>query len=187
VAVARRLTGAAQVIEIPGGLHDSTRRPRHLRVVSNGNWYLAAPGLLAKVGFGELAIADLDAVAADLGERVFVAHPEVKQIERHLGPTPPRLTRRLRWFEGLSEPFRPGLNAIARGAQVAVLPAGGPGPSGVVWVDGERVFGPGEVVPLPWTDPLVSLTVVRPRAVAVAMRAVIGPGGPKRASLPEDA
>lgn len=174
------------MIEIPGGLHDSTRRPRHLRVVSNGSWYLAAPGLFAKVGFGELAIADLDAVAADLGEKVFVAHPQVKQIERYLDATPPRLTRRLRWFEGLSEPPRPGVNAVARGAQVAVLPGGGPGPTGVVWVDGDRVFRPGEVVPLPWTAPLVSLPVVRPRAVAAAIRAVIGPDGPKRASLPEE-
>lgn len=173
------------MIEIPGGLHDSTRRPRHLRVVSNGSWYLAAAGLLAKVGFGELALADLEAVSADLGARVFVAHPEVRQLERYLSGSP-RLTRRLRWYEGLSEPLQPSVGAVARGARVAVLPAGGPGPSGVVWVDGDRVFRPGEVVPLPWTEPLVSLEVVRPRAVTAAIRAVIGPGGPKRVQAPED-
>jgi hypothetical protein len=173
------------VIEIPGGLHDSTRRPRRLRVVSNGSWYLAAPGLLAKVGFGELALADLEAVFADLGERVFLAHPEVKPIERYLTGSA-RLGRRLRWYERLSEPPQPSLAAVARGAQVAVLPAGGPGPSGVLWVDGERAFHEGETVPLPWTDPPVALRVIRPRAVAAVMRAVVGPGGPKRVQAPED-
>lgn len=168
------------MIEIPGGLHDSTRRPRHLRVVSNGNWYLAGAGMLAKVGFGELALADLQAVQAELGERVFLAHPEVRPIEKYL-TGPPRLNRRLRWYEKLSSPPQPSLAAVARGAQVAVLPG-----SGVVWVDDEKVFRAGETVPLPWTKPPVELLVVRPRTVMAAMRQVIGPGGPKRVQAEEE-
>jgi hypothetical protein len=169
------------VIEIPGGLHDSTRRSRQLRVVSNGDWYLAAAGMLAKVGFGELAMADLEAVYADLGERVFVAHPQIRPLERYLGGSK-WLLRRIQWYEGLSAPPLPTVAAVARGAQVAVMPA-----VGVVWVDGEHVFRNGETVPLPWTDPPVELLVVRPPAVTAAMRRVIGKGGPKRVQpTPED-
>lgn len=167
------------MIEIPGGLHDSTRRPRHLRVVSNGNWYLAAPAMLVKVGFGELALDDLRSVAEELGRRVFVAHPEVRSIERYL-PRSGWLVRRLHWYEGMAAPPLPTLAAVARGAQVAVVPE-----QGVVWVDGEGAFRPGEVVPLPWTDPLVELPVMRPRQLAAVMRGVIGAGGPKRVQPPE--
>jgi hypothetical protein len=168
------------VIEIPGGLHDSTRRLRRLRVVSNGDWYLAGRGLLRKVGFGELAMADLEAVSGDLGERVFVAHPLVRPIEQFLtGPS--RLNRRLTWYDRLSKPPQPTVAAVARGAQVAVLPR-----EGIVWVDGERAFRAGENVPLPWTSPEVVLRVVRPRTVTRAMREVIGRGGPKHVQLPDD-
>ena len=167
--------------DIPGGLHDSTRRPRQLRVVSNGDWYVAAPGTLKKVGFGELAIADLEAVRNDLGDRVFLAHPQVRSIERYLG-RPARMPRRMRWFERASQPIQPSVAAVARGAQVAVLPE-----VGVVWVDGEGIFREGDEVPLPWTEPPVVMRVARPRSVASAMRRVIGPGGPKRVqSPPED-
>jgi hypothetical protein len=169
-----------RLIEIPGGLHDSTRRPRHLRVVSNGSWFLAGEGTLAKVGFGELGMADLRAVQKDLGERVFLAHPEARPIEAYLrGPA--RFAKRLRWFESLSSLPEPSLAAVARGAQLAVLPE-----SGVVWVDDERVFRAGETVPLPWTKPTVELLVVRPRTVMAAMRRVIGPAGPKRVQPAEE-
>jgi hypothetical protein len=168
------------VIEIPGGLHDSTRRPRQLRVVSNGDWYLAAAGTLAKVGFGELALADLEAVYGDLGERVFAAHPQVRPLEQYIGGSK-WLLRRIRWYEGLSAPPLPTVAAVARGAQVAVMPG-----VGVVWVDGEHVFRDGETVPLPWTDPPVELQVVRPKAVTAVMRHVIGRGGPKRVQPPPE-
>jgi hypothetical protein len=163
------------VTELPGGLADSTRRPRQLRVVSNGDWYMAARGALRKVGFGELALADLEAVLADLGDRVFLAHPEVKPIERYLGGLN-RVPRRMRWYDRLKTPIQPTVSAVARGAQVAVVPG-----AGVVWVDDQRIFREGDEVPLPWTDPPVVMRVVRPRTVARAMREVIGPGGPKRA------
>jgi hypothetical protein len=68
---------------------------------------------------------------------------------------------------------------VARGARVAVLPSSGP-----VWVDDEHLFAAGETVPLPWTQPLVEMVVVRPKTVLAALRAVIGPGGPRRAEMP---
>ena len=169
------------MIEIPGGLFDSTRRPRQLRVVSNGDWYLAAAGRLDKVGFGELALADLQAVSEDLGRRIFIAHPEVRPLESYLGPSR-RGFRRVRLFENQSSPPAPTLAGVARGAQVAVLPDRGP-----VWVDAERLFRPGEEVPLPWTDPPVTMTVVRPRELIAEMKRIIGPDGPKRALLTPDA
>jgi hypothetical protein len=173
------------VIEIPGGLYDSTRRPRRLRVVSYGNWYLAAPGILQKVGFGELALADLEAVYRDLGDKVFVAHPKPHPLEDYLSPGRPTSKRRP-WgmrrqrFYGAAGAPAPSLGAVARGAQVAVVPGVGP-----VWVDGVRLFKPGEIAPLPWTDPLVELRVVRPRQLEKAIVAAIGPHGPKRVTLPE--
>jgi hypothetical protein len=173
------------VIEIPGGLYDSTRRPRRLRVVSYGNWFLAAPGILQQVGFGELALEDLEAVYRDLGGKVFVAHPEPHPMENYLSSGPAvgrRRTfgmRRQKFYGEAGAPL-PSLGAVARGAQVAVLPEVGP-----VWVDGVRLFKPGEIAPLPWTDPLVELRVVRPRELQKAMLAVIGPNGPKRVTPPE--
>lgn len=172
------------MIEIPGGLYDSTRRPRRLRVVSYGNWYLAAPGILQKVGFGELALADLEAVYRELGKKVFVAHPEPHPIENYLSSRPTVGSRRT-WglrrqkFYGEAEAPLPSLGAVARGAQVAVLPGIGP-----VWVDGVRLFKPGEMAPLPWTEPLVELRVVRPKQLQKAMVAAIGPDGPKRVTPP---
>ena len=171
------------MIPIPGGLFDSTRRPRRLQVVSYGDWYLAGAGLFAKVGFGELALADLEAVYADLGERVFLAHPQRRPLTDYLarGPEPgqgqrPRFGFRRVYSEehrGMIE--RPSVAAVARGAQVAVLPGRGP-----VWVDDEHLFQPDERAPLPWTEPLVEMTVVRPKVVIAAIRRVIGPGGPTR-------
>lgn len=169
------------MIEIPGGLHDSTRRPKRLRVVSSGDWYLAGEGTLVKAGFGELGLADLEAVRRDLGRRVFVAHPKVRPLENYLGRSGPRLNRRLRWYERMSSPPMPTVGAVARGAQVAVLPG-----RGVVWVDGEGLFKPGAPVPLPWTDPPVELVVVRPRDLIAELKLVIGPGGPRRVQPPPD-
>jgi hypothetical protein len=158
----------------PGGLFDATRRPRHLRLVSNGDWYLAAPGLLQKVGFGELALADLEAVRDDLGENAFLAHPEVKPLEEYLGGAR-GLPRRMRWPDRARSPSLPTVAGVARGAQVAVLPE-----QGIVWVDGEGLFKRDREVPLPWTDPLIYLPVVQPRAVIAVLRRIIGPGGPRR-------
>lgn len=167
------------MVQAPGGLFDSTRRPRRLRVVSNGDWYLAGPGLLEKVGFGELALSDLEAVRADLGDRAFLAHPEVRPLADYLRGSS-RLPRRLR-ADRLTEPVSPSLAAVARGAQVAVLPE-----LGIVWVDGEGIFKRYSEVPLAWTDPLISLPVVQARRVIACMRRIIGPGGPRRVQPSSD-
>ncbi|HEV2360917.1 MAG TPA: hypothetical protein VGS21_04375 [Acidimicrobiales bacterium] len=188
---------------IPGGLFDSSKRPRKLQVCTWGDWFVGAPGLLLKVGFGELSMADLQAVDADLGDRVFVAHAKPHPIENYLngpgastrksGPTTApsglagwvfRRGLRPQRFYGWSGQLPPAsLTGIARGAQVAVLPGRGP-----VWVDGEKLFKPGELVPLPWTDPLVEMLIVRPKEVIEALKLAVGPGGPTRVidSPPEE-
>jgi hypothetical protein len=51
-----------------------------------------------------------------------------------------------------------------------------------VWVDRRRLFRPGELAILPWTEPRVKLAVVRPSTVQAAMREIIGRNGPRRAA-----
>lgn len=162
----------------PGGLVDLQRRPRPRHVVGGAHWYVVEPGRFDFVGEGDVSEADLLAVAAELGGRaaVFVCVAQPKLAEDVLGRHSWGL-RRLRWADRLKKPLAPRLAWVARGARVAVLPERGP-----VWVDGERLFSPGELVPLPWTDPLVSLVVVRPGEVLSAMRQAVGPAGPRRAS-----
>jgi hypothetical protein len=150
-------------------------------------------GRFVLVGSGDLSVRDMKAVRADLRESgspqalfVCVARPrEIEEVLAPKGSSSPAAgllstwgTRRIRWSTTLKRPIAPTLAAVSRGARLALLPE-----KGVVWVDGERSFTPGESVPLPWTDPPVSLEVVRPRTVLDAMRAAVGPNGPKRATL----
>lgn len=165
----------------PAGLIEGHRLPRRLRVNGGGAWFLAGPGSFNRVGAGDLSHENLQAVFAELGERVFVSLPAPRQLEEFLGPQNkwaifrPRLYR----YEKLRRRVQPTIETIGREAQVAVLPG-----LGAVWVDGHRLFHDGETVPLPWTEPVVSLVAVRPRTVIRAMRRAIGPRGPKRISEP---
>ena len=60
-----------------GVVHAGWLRDRRDRVVKNGRWYLIRPGHAAKVGWGDLAFADLDRIAAVLpSDAVFLALPE---------------------------------------------------------------------------------------------------------------
>ena len=169
------------VLAIPAGLVDGRKLARSLQVSGGGPWFLAARGCIERVGAGDLSLADLKAVEAELGDRVFVAMPRLRSLQEYLTGQAPgqRRThgaisvfgpaRRLQRFEELRDSAPPTLTATARGAQVAVLPELGP-----VWVDGYRLFRPGEKARLPWTDPRVELTVVRPSTVRSALREVIG-------------
>jgi hypothetical protein len=169
------------VIQPPGGLLDRQRRPRVIRLVGGADWYLVGPGRFDLVGSGDVSEADLRAVRRDLGGgALFVCVAKPQPLEKFLGKVPWG-TRRIARSSNANTPTRPKLRWVAEGARLAVLPE-----LGTVWVDGEHLFTVGEPVPLPWTEPLVELAVVRPPAVYAAMKAIVGADGPKRARLPDD-
>lgn len=163
------------------GLVEGRKLPRRLQVSGGGPWFLAATGSLRRVGAGDLGFSDLGSVAEKLGDRVFVALPVPRLEADPLASDSPWAIRRSQRMQRRRLALPPTVAALARGAQVAVLPG-----VGVVWVDSARLFRHGEVVPLPWTDPRVSLPVVRPRQIREAMRRSIGPGGPKRVEPSDD-
>lgn len=145
-----------------------------------GPWFLAAPGCLEQVGAGDLSYEDLKAVEAGLGDAVFVAQARLATFQEHLtdgglakwrgsqkGSFRP--ARRRQRFEQLRDSKPMTARAVAKDAQVAVIGSLGP-----VWVDGHRLFKPGETVPLPWTHPRVELVVVRPSTVRAAIEEIIG-------------
>ncbi|MHB1987866.1 MAG: hypothetical protein ACYCSF_07760 [Acidimicrobiales bacterium] len=167
----------------PGGLVAGQRRPRRLRLVRGADWYVVDRERFELVGSGDLAMSDLAAVEAELRstERslgVFVCVSRPKEIEDVLGAGASWGTKRITWSARIAKPIAPSLAAVARGARLALLPI-----KGAVWVDGENLFTPGERVPLPWTDPLVALEVVRPKALLRVLRAALGGSGPRRAQL----
>jgi len=167
------------MIHLPGGLLDQQRRPKALRLVGKADWYVICMGRFDLVGSGDVSDADLRSVHGDLGEGgVFVCVAKPQPLEHYL-PKHAWGTRRISRAFRQSTPLYPKLRWVARGARLAVLPD-----VGTVWVDGEHLFTVGEPVPLTWTDPLVELTVVRPPTVYAAMKAIVGPNGPKRATLP---
>lgn len=166
-------------MDIPAGLAHLQKRARISQLAARADWYLAVPGRFALVGIGDVSDADLRAVHRELRDKgVFVCVQKPRTVEDVIGRST-RSLRRITQSARSDAPVPPKIRWVALGARVAVLPL-----EGVVWVDDERLFAPGEKVPLPWTEPVVELTVVRPSAVAAAIRAVIGPGGPKRATLP---
>lgn len=169
----------------PGGLTDGQRRPRALQVASGVDWYVVDTGRFDLVGSGDVSMRDVKAVRAELRESasptaMFVCVARPKEIEQVLNQKRQWGLRRITWSKELKKPIAPTVAAVARGSRLALLPE-----VGLVWVDGEKLFTPGETVPLPWTDPPIELLVVRPKRVLEAMRLAIGPTGPKRASLPE--
>jgi hypothetical protein len=164
----------------PGGLIDLQRRPRAIQLVGGADWYLVTPGRFDLLGSGDVSQADLRNVLRELKDAgVFVCVAKPPPIETYLRRQPWAGRRRFSWTSSLKGPVTPKLRWVAQGARLAVLPD-----VGMVWVDDEHLFGAGEVVPLPWTDPLVELTVVRPSTVYAAMKAMVGVNGPKRARLP---
>ena len=179
-----RRTCENEIVNLPpGALVDGQRRPRALRLAKGVDWYLVDAGRFELVGSGDLSMRDVTAVQADLRESaspsaVFVCVARPREIEEVLGQKNRWGTKRITWATRRGKPIAPGLPAVARGARLAVLPD-----AGLVWVDGERLFSPGEKVPLPWTDPPISLEIVRPKAVLGALRKAVGPGGPTRAHM----
>jgi hypothetical protein len=169
------------VSDVLSALGDGKKLPRRLQVSGGGPWFLAGPGSFRRVGAGDLSAADLHAVHAELGERVLVAMPAPRSLQQYLGAKANWGMRRVRRYERLIANVPPSVAAVARGAQVAVLPDLGP-----VWVDNQHLFRAGDTATLPWTEPVVSLVVVKPRRVRDAIRGVIGPKGPKRATLVAD-
>ena len=180
-----------RVQSLPAGIVDGRKLPRRLRVNGGGAWFLAGPGSFERVGAGDLSLGDLQLIAAELGNCVFVALPALQSLQEYLGGPGPRpkpgagptistsilgASRRVQRYEQRRDETPPSIGAVAKGAQVAVLPKIGP-----VWVDGHRLFRPGEKATLPWTEPRVELVSVRPAVVRSAMRAAIGPRGPRRA------
>ncbi len=163
----------------PGHLVDGQRRPRAARLAGGADWYLAAAGRFGLVGSGDLSAADLSRVHDDLGgEGVFVCVAKPAGLESRLA-APDLGTRRITASSRRVAPTRPKVAWVASGARLAVLPD-----VGSVWVDGEHLFHPGEIVPLPWTDPVVKLLVIRPGTLRTAIRSALGKRGPRRATVP---
>lgn len=174
---------------MPTALVDGRKLPRRLQVSGGGSWFLAGRGSFERVGAGDLSLEDLTSVEAELGKRVLVALPILPLLQDHLtravresqgDRTSTSLwgaSRRVQRYEQLRDRKPPTVSAVARGAQVAVLPV-----LGAVWVDRRRLFRPGELAILPWTEPRVKLAVVRPSTVQAAMREIIGRNGPRRAA-----
>jgi hypothetical protein len=163
----------------PAGLADQQRRAKSIRLATGADWYLVERGRFDLVGSGDVSDADLRSVERELGDSgVFVCVVKPRPIEEILGEKAWG-TRRIRRSAGLRAPTPPKLRWVAQGARLAVLPG-----RGTVWVDTEHLFAVDEPVPLPWTEPLVELVVVRPATVLSAMKAMVGPGGPARARLP---
>ncbi len=164
---------------------DRQWRSRPVQVVAKCDWYVVKRGSFDMVGKGDVSQADLRAVYRELGDRgVFACVPKPLSLDDRLGPgwLGLRLTpRRIRKSEEIGAKLRPRLRWVALGSRVAVLPQQGP-----VWVDDEHLFEPGSKAPLPWTDPAVEMTVVRPKTVLACMKSVLGPNGPKRAALPPE-
>lgn len=168
------------MIALPGGIVDGQRRPRPLRLAAAVDWYLVTADRFELLGSGDLSERDAKAIRDELrasypAGAVFVGVARPREIEDIL---PSKWgTRRITWSERLRRPIAPSRAAVARGARLAVLS------SGPVWVDSERLFTPGESVPLPWTEPPVSLRVLRPRQLRRELDGVLGRAGPRRARL----
>jgi hypothetical protein len=166
------------VLQPPGGLLDQQRRPRAIRLAGQVDWYVVAAGRFERVGCGDVSEADLRAVGRELrdsGLLACVAKPP--GLENYLGKADWGTKRILRSSK-LKTPIAPKLRWVAKGSRLAVLPG-----RGTVWVDDEHIFKVDDTVPLPWTEPLVELVVVRPAAVYAAMKTLVGPDGPKRAAV----
>jgi hypothetical protein len=166
-------------IQPPGGLVDQQRRPRVIRLAEKVDWYVVAAGRFERVGCGDVSEADLRAVGRQLGDTgLFACVARPPGLENYLRKADWG-TKRIMRSARMTTPVAPKLRWVAKGSRLAVLPG-----RGTVWVDDEHIFKVGDTVPLPWTEPLVSLVVVRPAAVFAAMKVLVGPNGPKRALVP---
>lgn len=67
------------------GIHSGQMRPRWDRLAKNARWYLIRRDGIAKIGWGDLAADDLDAIAEHIGGReAVVVLPEVPRKGQHL-------------------------------------------------------------------------------------------------------
>ncbi len=164
----------------PGGLLDGQRRPRAVQLVAGADWYVVEAGRFDLVGRGDVSEADLRAVHRELPGAIFVCVWRPRPLEDVLPPSRPFISRRIAKASKAAGTLHPKLQWVARGARVAVLPG-----LGVRWVDGERFYKSGDSVPLPWTNPRIEMTVMRPAELNRAMREAIGPEGPSRAGRPD--
>jgi hypothetical protein len=172
-----KMRAMSSITPLPGCLLEGQRRPKAIRLAGRVDWYLVTEGRFELVGSGDVSDADLRSVHGELGGTgVFVCVAKPVPLETYL-PKANLGTKRITRSSKLKVPTYPKLRWVAKGARLAVLPD-----MGTVWVDGEHLFKAGEAVPLPWTEPLVELIVVRPAAVYAAMKAVLGPDRPKRAA-----
>ncbi len=152
---------------LPAGLVAGQKRRRAEQLVAECDWYVVEPARFAYLATGDVSLDDLERLALAEPMALFVCVRVAKGPEEVLSSSR-FVTRRLRLAARLRPARSPRQRWVARGARVAVLPE-----KGVVWVDRERLFRRSEHVSLPWTDPPVSLPVVRVPEVRAAMRQVV--------------
>ena len=65
------------MLSIPGALKVGAIVARDNLVAKNARWYVASADGIEKVGWGDLAVNDLELIGAEIGPRAFVAVTEV--------------------------------------------------------------------------------------------------------------
>lgn len=120
------MPAAAPNFELPFGVVSGQTRPRSDRPVKNGRWYVIRPGVMAKVGWGDLSFADMETIAGDLRvDEVFVVLPERPVGGQHPPTHPqgqPDLSRGAWcWYDRPDDPPGPTLQVLADSALYAVM------------------------------------------------------------------
>jgi hypothetical protein len=153
--------------------------------VKNGRWYLVGPRTACKVGWGDLALADLRAIAeSNLAGWLFLALPESPPGGQHLPFTGEVGTARLGdwcWYDRPDHQPGPDLATLAAAAHFAVFDGlvyrvdalERRNRDGKVWISpGYRVTRTGRLI----RAGRVKLPAVTPDELHDALTATAGPG-----------
>lgn len=169
---------------LAGGIVPGAMRSRADRPLKNGRWYLAAPGTLTKIGWGDLSFADLTAIAADLhhDKGIFLALPEHPPGGQHLPSHEwgePASGGSWCWYDRPDDPPGPTIAELAAGADYAVLDGevlyvdhyGAANRPGAVWIKrGYRCTRTGRIL----STGTVRLLTITPEDLAARLTQLVG-------------